>query len=46
MTIRRVPGGWKVFSKTGKPLSKVLKSKKAAKDRLREIEFFKRKGKR
>jgi len=39
--IRRVDGGWKVLSESGKPLSKVLKSHKAAVDRLKQVEMFK-----
>jgi len=39
--IRRVDGGWKVLSESGKPLSKVLKSHAAAVKRLQEIEMFK-----
>jgi hypothetical protein len=44
--IRKVSGGYKVFSSKGKPLSKTLPSRKAAVERLREVEHFKRKGKR
>jgi len=40
--IRRVGGGWKVLSESGKPLSKVLKSHKAAVKRLQQVEYFKR----
>jgi hypothetical protein len=43
--IRKVAGGWKVVSEGGKNLSRVLKSLKAAKARLAEIEYFKAKGK-
>jgi hypothetical protein len=42
--IRKVPGGYKVYSEKGRPLSKVLKSMKAAKKRLAQIEYFKHKG--
>lgn len=42
--IRKVPGGFKVFSKMGAPLTKAM-SKAAAEARLREIEYFKHKGK-
>lgn len=42
--IRRVDGGWKVLSESGKPLSKILKSHAAAVKRLRQVEYFKSKG--
>jgi hypothetical protein len=45
MMIRKVSDGYKVYSKKGKPLSKVYKTKKAAKKRLKQIEYFKHKGK-
>lgn len=45
MSIRKVKGGFKVLSKAGKMLSKLFLTRKAAEKRLREIEFFKRKGK-
>ncbi len=38
--IKKVPGGYKVVSEKGKNLSKTL-SKKKAKVRLRQIEYFK-----
>lgn len=44
MTIRKVKGGYKVYSKSGKPLSKAMSKAKAHK-RLGQIEYFKRKGK-
>ncbi len=40
--IRRVDGGWKVLSESGKPLSKILKSHAAAVKRLRSIEYWKK----
>ena len=43
--IRKVAGGYKVYSESGKPLSKTLKSRKAAQRRLQQVEHFKRKGK-
>jgi len=44
--VKKVPGGWAVFSHDGKKqLSRVYKDKKDAERRLREIEFFKKKGK-
>lgn len=44
--VRKVPGGYKVFShKTGKPLSRSYKSEEEARKRLREIAYFKYKGK-
>jgi len=42
--IKPVGGGkYKVFSESGKPLSKAV-SKGAAKKRLAQVEFFKHKG--
>lgn len=41
--IRKVSGGYKVFSEKGKALSRVYKSKSDAERRLKEIEFFKHK---
>jgi len=40
--IRKTKGGYKVFSRKGKALSKAM-SRKAAQKRLREIEYYKRK---
>jgi hypothetical protein len=42
--IRKVKGGWKVYSHSGKPLSRTYPSKAAAKKRLRQIEYYKHKG--
>lgn len=44
--IRKVSGGYKVFSEDGKPLSKVLPTKAAAERRLRQVEYFKHRDKR
>lgn len=41
--IRKVKGGYQVVSEKGKNLSGVLKTRKEAQDRLREIEYFKHK---
>lgn len=41
--VRKVKGGYKVYSKKGKSLSKVYKSKKAAGKRIQQIEYFKHK---
>lgn len=41
--IRKVKGGYKVFSESGKPLSKVLPTRAAAKKRLKQVEYFKHK---
>lgn len=41
--IRKVNGGYKVFSEEGKALSRVLKSHDEAVKRLRQIEYFKHK---
>ena len=43
MTIKKRKGGYQVVSKKGKKLSKVLPSKEAAKKRLGQVEYFKRK---
>jgi hypothetical protein len=43
--IRRVDGGWKVLSESGKPLSKVLASYAAAVKRLKQVEYWKRQKK-
>jgi hypothetical protein len=43
--IKKVPGGYKVVSHKGKTLSKVYKKRSEAENRLREIEYFKHKGK-
>jgi len=40
--IRKVGGGYKVFSEKGRPLSKTLKSYRAAVHRLRSVEYWKR----
>lgn len=43
--IKKVPGGYKVLSESGKNLGGPYKSKKQAEKRLRQVEFFKhRKG--
>lgn len=41
--IHRVPGGHKVFSKSGRPLSKAPKTKKEAVAQLVAVEISKRK---
>jgi hypothetical protein len=43
--VRKVKGGYVVKSKRGKKLSRVYNTKKAAQKRLRQIEYFKHKGK-
>jgi len=43
--IRREGGGWRVVSESGKPLSKILATHKAAVERLRQVEYFKGKEK-
>jgi hypothetical protein len=42
--IVKVKGGYKVLSSKGKNLGGPYKTKEAAKRRLRQIEFFKRRG--
>ena len=41
--IRKVSGGYKVYSESGKPLSKTYTTKQQAQTRLNQIEFFKNK---
>ena len=43
--VRKVKGGWVVVSKEGKRLSRVYKTEKEAKERLRHIEYFKHRDK-
>lgn len=38
--IKKVKGGFKVYSKSGKALTKII-TKKEAEKRLKEIEYFK-----
>ena len=41
--IRKVSGGYKVYSEKGKPLSKTYATKEQAQKRLREIDYWKNK---
>ena len=41
--IRKVSGGYKVYSEKGKPLSKTYSTKEQAQKRLNQIEYFKSK---
>ena len=41
--IRKVSGGYKVYSEKGKPLSKVYPTKTQAQNRLKEIHYFQNK---
>lgn len=43
--IRKTKGGYKVVSKRGKNLGGPYRSKAAARKRLRQVEYFKHKGK-
>lgn len=43
--IRKVKGGYRVTSESGKNLGGPYKSKAAAQKRLRQVEYFKRKKK-
>jgi hypothetical protein len=42
--IRKCKGGYRVVSTSGRNLGGPYKTKKAAKERLREVEYFKHKG--
>jgi len=42
--IRKVQGGYKVVSSKGKSLGGPYKTRAAAQKRLRQVEFFKRRG--
>ena len=39
--IRKVSSGYKVYSESGKPLSRVYKTRREAQTRLNQIEMFK-----
>ena len=41
--IMKVKGGYKVYSESGKPLSKTLPTKSQAQSRLRQVEYYKNK---
>jgi len=41
--IKSVKGGYKVYSESGKPLSKTYSTKAQAQARLRQVEYFKKK---
>ena len=41
--IRKVAGGFKVYSEKGKPLSRTYPTKAQAQNRLKEIEYWKNK---
>lgn len=41
--IRKVSGGYKVYSEKGKPLSKTLSTKSQAQKRLAQVEYYKSK---
>ena len=43
--IRKVSGGYKVYSESGKPLSKTYPTKSQAQTRLRQVEYYKSKNK-
>jgi len=42
--IRKVKGGYKVYSESGKPLSKTLPTKSQAEQRLQQIHYYSNKG--
>ena len=41
--VRKVSGGYKVYSEKGKPLSRVYPNKSQAQARLRQVEYYKSK---
>ena len=41
--VKKVSGGYKVYSESGKPLSKTYTTKGQAQKRLNQIEYFKKK---
>ena len=41
--IRKINSGYKVYSKSGKPLSKTYSTKAQAQTRLRQLEYYKNK---
>lgn len=43
--IKKTKSGYQVTSKSGKPLSKKSLTKKQAKKRIQQVEYFKHKGK-
>ena len=43
--VRKVKGGWKVFSEDGKPLSRVYPTREEAEHRLAQIDYFKHRKK-
>ena len=45
MTIKKTTKGFEVLSEKGKPLSKPNLTKEKAKERLKQVEFFKHKAK-
>lgn len=38
--IRKVKGGYKVYSESGKPLSSTYKTKSGAENRLKQIHYY------
>lgn len=46
MTIKKVKGGYEVKSEKGRNLGGPYKAKQQAEKRLREVEYFKHRGKR
>lgn len=41
--IRKIKGGYKVYSESGKPLSKTLTTKQQAQARLRQVHYYENK---
>lgn len=41
--VKKVAGGWKVYSEKGKPLSKTYHTKQGAQKRLAQVHYYKNK---
>ena len=41
--VKKVSGGWKVYSESGKPLTKTYPTKQGAQKRLQQIHYYQNK---